>query len=108
MDEIVWPKRYTTYPVTENGRAVGLLPFRCVAQIPRGEWDERSVRDCMLSRDDVPVFEEDDELVEAVGELAEGPGRGLVLDGDRLVGFLSRTDLARAFETGGLRRRGRR
>jgi Zn-dependent protease/CBS domain-containing protein len=108
MDEIVWPNRYTTYPVTENGRAVGLLPFRCVAQIPRREWDERSVRDCMLARDDVPVFEEDDELVEAVDELAEGPGRGLVLDGDRLVGFLSRTDLARAFETGGLRRRGRR
>jgi Zn-dependent protease/CBS domain-containing protein len=108
MDEIVWPRRYTTYPVTDNGRAVGLLPFRCVAQIPRREWDERSVRDCMLARDDVPVFEEDDELVEAVGELAEGPGRGLVLDGDRLVGFLSRTDLARAFEIGGLRRRGRR
>jgi Zn-dependent protease/CBS domain-containing protein len=108
MDEVVWPNRYTTYPVTENGRAVGLLPFRCVAQIPRREWDERSVRDCMLSRDDVPVFEEDDELVEAVGELAEGPGRGLVLDGDRLVGFLSRTDLAQAFETGGLPRRGRR
>jgi Zn-dependent protease/CBS domain-containing protein len=107
MDEVVWPNRYTTYPVTENGRAVGLLPFRCVAQIPRREWDERSVRDCMLSRDDVPVFEEDDELVETVGELAVGPGRGLVLDGDRLVGFLSRTDLARAFETGGLRRRGR-
>jgi Zn-dependent protease/CBS domain-containing protein len=105
MDDIVWTKRYTTYPVTENGRAVGLLPFRCVAQIPRGEWDERSVRDCMLSRAEVPVFEEDDDLVEAVGELAEGPGRGLVLDGDRLIGFLSRTDLARALETGALRRR---
>jgi Zn-dependent protease/CBS domain-containing protein len=108
MDEVVWAKRYTTYPVTENGRAVGLLPFRCVAQIPRREWDERSVRDCMLSREEVPVFEEDDELVEAAGELAEGPGRGLVLDGDRLVGFLSRTDLARALDTGGLRQGRRR
>jgi Zn-dependent protease/CBS domain-containing protein len=108
MDEIVWTKRYTTYPVTENGRAVGLLPFRCVAQIPRREWDERSVRDCMLSRDEVPVFDEDDELVDVASDLVEGPGRGLVLDGDRLVGFLSRTDLARALETGGLRRRARR
>jgi Zn-dependent protease/CBS domain-containing protein len=108
MDDIMWRRRYTAYPVTENGRAVGLLPFRCVAQIPRREWDERSVRDCMLSRDEVPVFDEDDELVDVAGDLVEGPGRGLVLDGDRLVGFLSRTDLARALETGGLRRRARR
>jgi Zn-dependent protease len=108
MDDIMWRRRYTAYPVTDNGRVVGLLPFRCVAEVPRREWDERSVRDCMLSRDEVPVFEEDDELVEVAGELADDPGRGLVLDGDRLVGFLSRTDLARALETGGLRRRGRR
>jgi Zn-dependent protease/CBS domain-containing protein len=108
MDEIMWSRRYTTYPVMDDGRVVGLLPFRCVAQIPRREWDERSVRDCMLSRDQVPVFEEDDELVEVVGDLAEDPGRAFVLDGDRLVGFLSRTDLARLLETGGLRRRARR
>ena len=105
MDEVVLPNRYTTYPVVENGRAVGLLPFRCVAQIPRGEWDERTVRDCMLSRDDVPVLEEDEEIVDVLDELGQGPGRGLVLDGDRLVGLLSISDLARTLETNGRRRR---
>ena len=105
MDDVVWPNRYTTYPVVENGRAVGLLPFRCVAQIPRGEWDERTVRDCMLSRDDVPVLEEDEEIVDVLDELGQGPGRGLVLDGDRLVGLLSISDLARTLETNGRRRR---
>ncbi len=44
---------------------------------------------------------------EALAELGDGVGRGLVLDGDRLVGFLSITDLVRALETGGLRRRAR-
>src|ERR687896_38939 len=105
MDEVVLPNRYTTYPVVENGRAVGLLPFRCVAQIPRGEWDERTVRDCMLSRDDVPVLEEYEEIVDVLDELGQGPGRGLVLDGDRLVGLLSISDLARTLETNGRRRR---
>ena len=33
MDEIVWNRRFTTYPVVEDGRPVGLLPFRCVAQV---------------------------------------------------------------------------
>ena len=106
MDDVGWNRLYTTYPVTDDGRAVGLLPFRCVAEVPRQEWDTRRVRDCMLPRDRVPVLSEDDELIEALAELGEAPvHRGLVLDGDRLTGFLSITDLARALELGTARRR---
>jgi Zn-dependent protease len=102
MDDVVWARRYTTYPVVEDGRAVGLLPFRCVAQVPRGEWDEHRVRDCMLPLDRVPQLSGDEPLAEALAELSEGPvNRGLVLaDGNRLTGFLSITDLARVIETG--------
>ncbi len=47
-----------------------------------------------------------EELVDALAELSGSDvNRGLVLDGGRLAGFLSITDLARALETGGLRRR---
>jgi Zn-dependent protease/predicted transcriptional regulator len=106
MDEVMWSRRYTSYPVVEGGRAVGLLPFRCVAEVPRGEWDGRRVRDCMLPLERVPVLAPDDELVDAVAELGEGDvGRGLVLDGGRLVGFVSITDVMRALEVGALRRR---
>lgn len=108
MDEVVWSHRHTTYPVVEAGRAVGLLPFRCVAEVPRGDWDGRLVRDCMLPLDDVPVLAEDERLVDALAELSDGVGRGLVLDDERrLVGFLSVSDLTRALELGGLRRRSR-
>jgi predicted transcriptional regulator len=106
MDEVMWSRRYTSYPVTEDGRAVGLLPFRCVAEVPRGEWDGRSVRDCMLPLERVAVLSPDDELVDAVAELGESEvGRALVLDGGRLVGFVSITDVMRALEVGALRRR---
>jgi Zn-dependent protease/CBS domain-containing protein len=105
MDEVVLPHRYTTYPVTENGRAVGLLPFKCVAEVPRSDWDTRTVEDCMLPRDRVPVLDENDELVDVLSEIGENPGRGLVLDGERLVGLLSISDVARALETNGRRRR---
>ena len=71
MDELVWHRRYTTYPVTENGRAVGLLPFRCVAEVPRREWDTRRVRDCMLPREAVPVVDPDDDLIDAAAELSD-------------------------------------
>lgn len=109
MDDVVWSRRYTTYPVVEGGRAVGLVPFRCVAEVPRSQWDERTVRDCMLKPDAVPVLDEDEELVDALAELSErGVGRGLVLDGDRLAGLLSITDLVRALQLNGRRRRAER
>ena len=73
-----------TYPVVENGRVVGLLPFRCVAEVPRAEWNGRTVRDCMLPLERVPLLEEDDELADALAELSENPvHRGLVLDDGR-------------------------
>jgi Zn-dependent protease/CBS domain-containing protein len=108
MDDVVWTRRYTTYPVTDDGKAVGLLPFRRVAEVPRSEWDTRKVADCMIPRDDVTVVSEEDELIEAAGELTVAEAsRALVLDGERLVGLLSVTDVARALEMRGVGRRRR-
>ena len=103
MDSIMSNRRHTTYPVVDAaGRVVGLLPFRCVAKVPRDEWDQRTVRDCMLPLAEVPTLEADEPLEEALAELGNGVGRGLVVEGDRLVGFLSITDLVRALEMRGL------
>jgi Zn-dependent protease/CBS domain-containing protein len=106
MDGVAWSRPYTTYPVTEDGEVVGLLQFRRVAEVPRAEWDRRTVRDCMIPRDEVPVVEQDDELVLAAGEVAEHEvNRALVLDAGRLVGLLSVTDVARALQMRGAGRR---
>jgi Zn-dependent protease len=72
MDKVVWERRHTTYPVVESDRAVGLLPFRCVAEVPRREWDERRVRDCMVGRDQVPLLEPDGDAADALAELGTG------------------------------------
>lgn len=96
MDDVAFAHRYTTYPVLENGVAVGLLPFGCVARVPRGAWHRTRVRDCMLRRDDVPIVSEDDELIVAFDQMsAGGINRALVMDDGRLEGLLSITDVAR-------------
>jgi Zn-dependent protease/CBS domain-containing protein len=105
MDEVVWARRYTTYPVVEDGRPVGLLPFRRVAAVPRAEWDRHVVRDHMLPLDLVPALSPDEELMSALATLSDGIGRGLVFEDGRLVGLISITDVARALEVGGPRRR---
>ena len=96
MEEIVRHHRHHTYPVVKHGRPVGLLPFRCVAEVPRTQWDERRVRDCMIGLDQVPTLNDDQPAVDALTELGSGPtGRALVVASDRLVGLVSIRDIHR-------------
>ena len=96
MDDVAYTHRFTTYPVLENGRAIGLLPFACVARVPRNAWEQTRVRDCMLRREDVPTVREDENLLEALDQInAGGINRALVMDDGRLEGLLSITDVVR-------------
>ncbi len=97
LDRTAWEHRHTAYPVVEDGRAVGLIPFRCLSEVPQDEWSTRRVRECMVGRDHLPTLAADDDLGSAVATLrGDGLGRALVLDGERLVGLLSISDVARA------------
>jgi Zn-dependent protease/CBS domain-containing protein len=95
VDDVVRHERHHTYPVVEHGRPVGLLPFRRVAEVPREQWDERHVRDCMIGLDRVPVLREDEAAADALTELGNSAiGRALVVEADRLVGLVSIRDVA--------------
>jgi Zn-dependent protease/predicted transcriptional regulator len=101
MDDVAWSHRFTTYPVLEGDRPVGLLAFASVAAVPRSDWDTRRVRDTMFPLDDVPLLTEDELAVDALQELSAPTGnRGLVVDDGHLAGLLSITDIARALEVG--------
>jgi Zn-dependent protease/predicted transcriptional regulator len=101
MDDVAGSHRFTTYPVLDGDRPVGLLPFASVAAVPRSDWDSRRVRDTMFPLDDVPLLTEDELAVDALEELSAPTGnRGLVVDDGHLAGLLSITDIARALEVG--------
>jgi Zn-dependent protease/CBS domain-containing protein len=101
MDDVAWSHRFTTYPVLEGDRPVGLLAFASVAAVPRSEWDTQRVRDTMFPLDDIPLLTEDETAVDALEELTAPTGnRGLVVDNGHLAGLLSITDIARALEVG--------
>lgn len=44
MDEVARSQRFTSYPVLDDRRPVGLLAFRSVAGVPRDQWDTQRVR----------------------------------------------------------------
>ena len=101
MDDVAGSHRFTTYPVLEGDRPVGLLAFASVAAVPRSDWDSRGVRETMFPLDDIPLLTEDEMAVDALQELSAPTGnRGLVVDDGHLAGLLSITDIARALEVG--------
>jgi Zn-dependent protease/CBS domain-containing protein len=99
MDQVAWSRRYTTYPVLDDGRPIGLLTFASVAGVPRDEWDSRRVREVMSDGDDVPRLADDERAIDALADLSTSKlNRGLVVEEGRLIGLLSITDVLRALE----------
>jgi Zn-dependent protease/CBS domain-containing protein len=88
--------RYVSYPVLDGEHVVGLLAAGHLERVPREAWVRTPVSDVMIPRDRVPAVQADAPLDDAV-TLLQGFSiqRALVLDGDRLVGLLSITDVAR-------------
>ena len=89
---------HSTYPVSDNGRLLGLISLRLAGAIPTEEQDRTLVKDVMLPRDKVTVLEPDTPMMDALSSLLSGPGRAVVLDQDRIVGILSVSDVAKALE----------
>jgi Zn-dependent protease/CBS domain-containing protein len=105
LDEYVFPNRYSTFPLTEDGdRPAGLVTLRRVKRVPEDERATTTVADVACPLDDIPVVEPDDPLAEVLPRMAGcTDGRALVVEDGRLVGLLSPTDVMRQLEVAELR-----
>lgn len=91
--------RHAAYPVLRDGQLVGLLHYRDLAAIPPADWDRARVDQVAVPIGGVTTLSHDDDLAEALMQLADTKlQRALVLDGDRLAGLLSITDVSRLLE----------
>jgi Zn-dependent protease/CBS domain-containing protein len=99
MDEVARSRRFTTYPVVDRERPIGLLAFGSVAALPLWEWDSRRVRVAMMPLERVPLLTEDETAIDALtAHSSPTSNRGLVVENGHLAGLLSITDLTRALE----------
>ncbi|MEX0875118.1 MAG: site-2 protease family protein [Actinomycetota bacterium] len=103
IEDVAHQRGHSTYPVIDLGRLVGLMSLRLAGRVGVEERSRTLVRDVMLPASDVPVIPPDTGMTEAAIALQQGPGRAAVVDGGRLVGILSTSDIARAIELERLR-----
>jgi Zn-dependent protease len=102
VEGTVWDHRHEAYPVVADGRTVGLLELRRLAEVARDDWPATRVADLMTPLERVPELREEQDVMEAVAVLrAADSAHGLVLDGQRLLGLLSLSDIARALNAAG-------
>lgn len=100
LHDYVLRRRHSAFPlVADDGRPVGLVTLAQVRDVPPDRRDDTAVSRVACSRDELPTAAPDEPLVDVLSRLnACAEGRVLVLDGGRLVGIVTPTDVARIVE----------
>jgi len=83
------------YPVVRGDEVVGVLSLRDVLRLGLEEREATSVQGAMKPLSEAVVVRPQTPLREALARMAAGPGRALVLDDGRLVGFLTLSSVLR-------------
>ncbi len=87
------------YPVVERDRVLGVIGLEALRGLSPGELEARSVRDAMRPLDASLRIEPEVSLLDALRRLDdEKSSRLLVMEGDRLVGVLTRSGVLRHLE----------
>jgi Zn-dependent protease/predicted transcriptional regulator len=93
--DLLWAHHFTSFPVVDDGgRAAGIATLQHVQPVPREHWAHTQVREVMQVVGAELCVERADTVYRAFEKASRnGLGRLLVVDGERLVGYLSLKDI---------------
>ncbi len=106
--DLLWEHHFTSFPAIEDGRAVGIATLRHAEPVPRAHWQHTLVREVMQPMSPELAVERDDSVYAAFEKVSRnGLGRVAVVDGERLVGYLSIKDITHVLALRGVGRAGK-
>jgi Zn-dependent protease/CBS domain-containing protein len=107
VDDWVFRHRHSTFPVVDVlGEPVGLITLQQVKSVPPGRRAVTRLGDLASPMAEVVIAAPTDAVPDLLPRMAASPvGRALVMDGGRLVGILSPTDVMRRLEVAEFSRR---
>ena len=89
-----WEHHVASFPVVDGDRVLGIATIAALQKIPREQWPFMHVRDVMKPMDETLRVRPTDSAYRAFERAsANSLGRVAVMDGDRLVGYLSTQDI---------------
>jgi Zn-dependent protease/predicted transcriptional regulator len=98
-----WVHHFTSFPVVEAGRPVGIASVQQVHAVPRDRWPLTRVREVMHPLTEQLVVSPSASVFDALAKAAGNRvGRLAVMDDTRLVGYLSLKDITHVLALRGL------
>ena len=98
-----WDHHVGSFPVIDGGRILGIASTAALQRVPREQWPRLRVRDIMRPLDETLTVRPSDPVLRALESAsANGLGQLAVIDGDRLVGYLSMQDIMHVLTLHGL------
>jgi Zn-dependent protease/predicted transcriptional regulator len=92
VNQYFLPLGYGGFPVMEDGRLVGLVTVRDVQALPTSLWPWRRVREVMVAVSSQLVVSPGSSVMMALDQmLQQGSDRMIVMEGDQLVGLVTRS-----------------
>jgi Zn-dependent protease len=102
--DILMARRHSAFPlVLPSGEVTGIVTLNRIRALPHDRHASTTIGEIACPTDEVPIARPDElvsELLVRLGGCADG--RALVMDGDRLVGIVSPTDISRAASLRGI------
>ncbi|MEX0820396.1 MAG: site-2 protease family protein [Pirellulaceae bacterium] len=94
VEDYIYKHHHKMFPVSDDGRLVGCVTTRDVQQVPRGEWDRRTVGEIVKPCADENTIQRNADAMQALSSMSRnGASRLMVLDNGNLEGILSLKDL---------------
>ena len=94
VEHFVYRLHHKMFPVADNGTLLGCVTTRDVQRIPRDEWSTTTVAHIASRCEPDNTISPASDAMEALSHMSRnGSHRLMVVDGDRLVGLLSLSDL---------------
>jgi len=94
VDHYVYRYHHKLFPVVENGALVGCITINRIKEVPREEWDRRTVGELARGCDSENTVSPETDAVRALARMhRSGASRLLVVEDGGLAGILSLKDL---------------
>ena len=94
VDEYLLAHRHSAFPVVDvNGHPVGLITIEHVRGVPASQRATKTVGEVAVPMDRIAVVRPTDPARDLLDRVIEGDGAVLVVDGDRVAGIVTATDV---------------
>jgi Zn-dependent protease/predicted transcriptional regulator len=94
MDDYIYKYPYKMFPVVEEGRLAGVVTIDRLREVPRQEWDSRTVKEIAAVCTEGNTIDPDADATRALEKMNRtGSSRLMVVDHGKLVGILALRDL---------------